>query len=224
MALTGAFLGLVFGLTAVTNEFMQRIILQHDAERFARELVPIIKEGPNDLTLAYTLLPGQRAGKTPEELIQLARDEDEKLKPAARTEPDPRKPPDPGEMMRIQQEKMKREENQRADSMREGMLRAPLRRLKLRLALPSESFRFDRIEGTAVDDKVAEAAAVYKVEGPGSEEFPEKTQHVLLVLKSNAFGPRYEWMISLILFPYKPMSYALGTTPVQGEEEHGHSH
>jgi hypothetical protein len=110
----------------------------------------------------------------------------------------------------------KKEREDMADEMENGQLR----RLKARLAIPSQSFRFDQIEATLVDGLTAQAAARFKVEGPGNAEFPDTEQYALLVFKANTNAPRYEWWLDQVVFPYKPASFVPAEKPV--DDGHGH--
>jgi len=121
----------------------------------------------------------------------------------------------------------------------------PIVDLKARLALPTETIRFERIEKTGMEGLTPWAAALYKLEGPGNQYFPKKEEYALIIVKQDPSSPSAGWWIDHVAYPYKPLSYVPpvkvpddghghgsggeqgagpGTGAGGGAEEHGHAH
>ena len=98
-----------------------------------------------------------------------------------------------------------------------------LKQLKKRLdGAPGEEVRFSRIENQGDEGIVAVSYALLELDGPPTQDYPEKEQFALLILKADTRNSKYEWWIDEIRFPYKPNSYATEPKPV--DDGHGHNH
>jgi hypothetical protein len=66
------------------------------------------------------------------------------------------------------------------------------------------------------------ALAVFKLEGPGTKEFPEKQELAAALLKAKTNGPHYDWWVDSYIFPYRARSFVQAEKPV--DDGHGHAH
>ncbi len=102
--------------------------------------------------------------------------------------------------------------------------------LKKRLqSSKEEHVNFVRIEGVGDDEGSGTeipiyAAALYEVNGPGSEKFPEKQQFAMAILKGRLKGRQYEWWVEDVRFPYKPTKSYEPPAPKPVDDGHGHAH
>jgi hypothetical protein len=99
-------------------------------------------------------------------------------------------------------------------------------KLRNRLASSSnEHLRFVDIEHHDIDTGHGEvnywATAIYEVEGPGNDKFPEKKQYALALLKARTRGRHYEWWVEDVQFPYTPKTYVPPVKPA--DDGHGHN-
>jgi hypothetical protein len=110
------------------------------------------------------------------------------------------------------------------EAMMEEMKTGPLRKLKKRLdSSKDQEIHFVRLENEAREGLVLVALALFDVHGPESQDFPQKEEHALVVLKGVAeSGKGYEWWVDDFMYPYKPSSAALPEKPV--DDGHGHAH
>ena len=99
----------------------------------------------------------------------------------------------------------------------------PIVRIKERLKIPGEQISYDTIETRAVDGLTTYANALIKLEGPGSKDFPEKEQYLLLQLVKGPEGGKRDWVVQEIIYPYTPKS-AVATVKKKDDDGHGHAH
>jgi len=193
LAQAGTALGLVFGLTAVTVGLVQSSVQKREAARFARQLADVLKNGSYEEVLMYKWAPAQRASKTKEQIL---------------------------EQIREAEQSAKEEEGMEDEAGMGPMGNGPLKLLRARLAIPTETLHFEKIEGSTVDGLTASVGALFKVEGPGNSQFPEKEQYALLIVKSKT-DALHDWWLDQVHFPYKPSTYV---PPAPADDGHGHSH
>jgi Domain of unknown function (DUF4190) len=192
LANAGIAVGLIFGLGCGTYTVVQTFVRTRVAESFARKYEDVLKT--NSLA----------------ELLFLS------------THPESRKDHS-GEQLLKNYETSKAKDKMMMEQKYSGLL-ALNKRLK---TSKEEHVEFERIESVGVDDRAGTempvyALAVYAVHGPGTKEFPEKTQHALAVLKGRQKDKQYEWWVEELRFPYTPKSYE---PPVAVPDDgHGHAH
>jgi hypothetical protein len=195
LANAGITMGLIFGLFAATVSSVQYFVRKRQAEEFAKKYAEILKTPSLGDVLWYQTHPDLRKDKTGAQLLK-----DHESRPKER------------QMMEAHM----------------GPL-AQLTALRDRLASSkSEEIHFVRIEAVGEDDSHGGseipifALALYEINGPANEKFPDKKQYALVILKARPSGREYEWWAESVRFPYVPESYAPAEHPV--DDGHGHSH
>jgi hypothetical protein len=192
LANAGIFLGLVSGLVTGTVSTVQYVVRKKQAEEFAKQYATILKSPDLGEILWYNSHPDIRKDKTGAQLLQ-----DHESRPKER---------------RMLESSM-------------GPM-AELVALRKRLtASKSEDIHFVKIERVGDDDGHGLelqifALARYEINGPGNQEFPDKTQYALAVLKARPVGREFEWWTDRVHFPYKPDTVVAPESPVSD----GHSH
>jgi hypothetical protein len=104
---------------------------------------------------------------------------------------------------------------------------ANLNKIRSRLsAAKGEDIHFLKIESTGIDESRTDlgifGVAVFELEGPGSEQFPEKQQLAAAVMKATPKGQQYDWWVEDLIFPYKSSTFVAPVKPV--DDGHGHPH
>jgi hypothetical protein len=66
------------------------------------------------------------------------------------------------------------------------------------------------------------ALALFEVEGPGTKEYPEKTQYALAIFKGRSRGHHFEWWVDDLKYPYLPKTFVVA--PKAADDGHGHPH
>jgi hypothetical protein len=192
LANAGIASGLIFGLVALTYSVVQDFVLNREAQKFGQKYADVLNRRDLGETLWYGLHPETRKSKTPDQ---------------ARQEFDTAKT---------------------RDRMMFEQRMAPLMNLRKRLSASSnEQVHFVDIENQGMEPSHSSeisyfALALFEVEGPGSKEFPEQRQSMLVVFKGTMKGRHSEWWVDDIQFPYKPKSYVVKEKPV--DDGHGHPH
>ncbi|SIN92462.1 protein of unknown function [Singulisphaera sp. GP187] len=103
---------------------------------------------------------------------------------------------------------------------------AALRNLQDRLSSgPGEAIVFERLEGHGLDGMNPYASALYRLQGPGNQKFPEKEQYALIFIKGATIKGRTQWWVENSKFPYEPASYVhkQKSTTEEGQGQ-GHAH
>ena len=72
LAQAGVFLGLIFGLAAVTHDQVDKFLLHRKINAFADEIIKTLADGDVTEVMWYKQTPAARAGKSPKELHQKA--------------------------------------------------------------------------------------------------------------------------------------------------------
>ena len=193
IANAGIALGLIFGLGCGTYTVVQTYVRTRVSERFAHQYEAILQSKSLSELLLYNLHPDARKDKTGEQLLKTL----ESSKP---------------------KDKMMAEQKY-------GPLLALNKRMK---ASKDEHIEFVAIEATGEDDSHGTempiySLAVFEVTGPGNQEFPEKRQYALAILKGRLKNKNYEWWVDDIKFPYTPKSYEPVAKAPPGDG-HGHAH
>jgi hypothetical protein len=189
LARLGTALGLIFGLSALSIGIVQSQIRHREAEKFARALPDVLKNGSIEQFLYYKVPPSTRETKSEAEVMEQVQ----------KSRPDP---------------------NNAQAIMKDRYQLGPIVELKDRLALPNETFRFEKIEKDGVEGLTPWAAALYKIEGPGNQNYPKKEEYTLLIIKQDPSSPRAGWWIDHVAYPYQPSSYV---PPVKVPDD-GHGH
>jgi hypothetical protein len=70
LAQAGAALGLVFGLSAITNDLVQDFLRSRAASSFSKQYASVVKRGSVEDAMFYAMTPAGRAGKKPAELYK----------------------------------------------------------------------------------------------------------------------------------------------------------
>ena len=192
LANAGIALGLIFGLGCGTYTVVQSYVQTHMAEAFAHQYEQVLNSASLADMLFLNLHPDGRKDQTGEQIVKSL-------------------------------EKGKAKEKMMMDQ-KYGSILALNRRMK---ASKEEHAEFVKIESVGVDDHQGlempvYALALFEITGPGSKDFPEKTQFALAILKGRQKGKQYEWWVDDVRFPYKPKSYV---APVAVPDDgHGHTH
>jgi hypothetical protein len=192
LANAGIALGLIFGLVASTYSAVQYFVLNHEAAKFARQYAEVFQTGTLGDLLWYRMHPESRKNTTPQKALQ-------------------------------DYEQAKAKEKMMVDQST-----AALQLLRKRLASSKDqTFHFVDIENQGVDEGHGRelgyfATALFEVEGPGSKEFPDKTQYALAIFKGRSQGRHFEWWVEDVRFPYQRRSF---TAPEKAVDDgHGHAH
>jgi hypothetical protein len=199
LANAGIGMGLVFGLASGTVSTVEYLVRQRQATLFAKSYVEVLKRADLPEMLWYNAHPDLRKGKTAAQIM-----EELDSKPQER------------KMM----------------EMSLGPL-AQMMRLQRRLSsTKGQNVRFIRIAavgeeaGNSMELKIY-ALALYEIDGPPSEKFPEAREYALAVLKARPVGRVYEWWVQEVMYPYTNQTYSPAEQPVgdsHGHGEGGHSH
>jgi hypothetical protein len=193
LANAGITLGLIFGLISATVSSVQYFVRKRQAEEYAKKYTEVLKSASLGEVLWYNTHPDIRKDKTGDQLLQ-----DQENRPKQQ------------QMMEANMGPM-----------------VQLIALRKRLAASkSENIQFVKIEGLGEEEGHGLelqifAMALYKVEGPGNSEFPEKTQYALAVLKARPVGRENEWWTESVLYPYQRQSFKAPQAPVGDGHDHG---
>jgi hypothetical protein len=193
LANVGIALGLIFGLGCGTYTVVQNYVRTRVSEKFANQYAEILQSKSLSDLLLYHMHPDSRKDQTGEQLLKTI----ESSKPK--------------DKMMVEQ--------------KYGQMIALNKRLK---ASKDEQIKFVAIESTGEDDSHGAempiySLAVFEVNGPGNEQFPEKRQYALAILKGRLKDKKYEWWVEDIKFPYTPKSY-VPAAKAQSDDGHGHAH
>ena len=192
LANAGIAVGLIFGLGCGTYTVVQTYVRTRVAESFARKFEGVLKTNSLAELLFLSAHPEGRKDRSGEQLLKSL-------------------------------ETSKAKDKMMLEQKHSGLL-ALNKRLK---SSKDEHIEFERIESVGVDDRAGTempvyALAVYAIHGPGTKEFPEKTQYALAVLKGRQKDKQYEWWVEDLKFPYTPKSYEPPVT--LPDDGHGHAH
>ena len=94
-----------------------------------------------------------------------------------------------------------------------------IQKIKDRLKGQGEEIHYSKIESKAIDGLTTYANALIELDGPGSKEFPEKEQFVLVEMVKGGDGD--DWVVKDVKFPYTPASVA-ATVVKKVDDGHGH--
>lgn len=84
---------------------------------------------------------------------------------------------------------------------------ASIRAVRDRLASdPAEAITFEGLKGHGVDGLNIYASALFKLQGPGTKDHPEKEQYALFFFKGATVKGRTQWWVENTRFPYTPAS------------------
>jgi hypothetical protein len=193
LAKAGITLGLIFGLISATYTGVQTFVRTRAAENFSRKFAELLKSPSESDVIWYTVHPQQRKDKTPAKVLEEF--------DSAKTK----------ERMMIEQ--------------KHGELRKLWRRLT---SSKDEDIHFIKIQELGLDeshgaDVTFFAVALFEVDGPGTNEFPEKHQYAAAVLKGTPKGRHYEWWVEDVKYPFNlQTTIAPAVKPV--DDGHGHAH
>lgn len=185
LAQAGMALGLVFGLSAITNDLVQDFLRSRAATSFAKQYAEVLKHGKIEDAMFYAMIPAGRANRKPAELY----------------------------------EEYKKQADPRGFEGSYGLIERIKRRLQ---SSPGEDVHFVKLERHGADGLNQFAAALFELHGPGSEEFPQKEEHALLVMKGAKVGKKVEWYVEDVKYPYEPSTYV--HQEKKDDDGHGHSH
>jgi hypothetical protein len=194
LANAGIALGLIFGLIAITSDFVTGYVRTSGASRFAKHYAEVMKTGTLGDVLLLDMNPQFRKDKTPADL--------ERELEADLANPKPR-------MMA----------EQRSSGVRTLRKRLAASPSEVFHFVDIENHGVDDTRGASIQYF---ALALFEAEGPGSKEFPEKEQFALAILKGQPSGRSIEWWVEEFKFPYSPKSFELQSKPA--DDGHGHAH
>ncbi len=98
---------------------------------------------------------------------------------------------------------------------------AALRKLKDRIKGQGEKINYSKIESKYVDGLTHYVNVLIDLDGPGSEQFPEKEEFALFELVKANGGGAGDYVVKEIKYPYKPASVV--AAPVHKDDD-GHGH
>lgn len=108
-----------------------------------------------------------------------------------------------------------------ADPMVFEQFSGSLKDLKARIeSSPNQQVRFVEIEDHGVRGLNSFAQALVKVEGPATEQFPNKEEYALLSLAGVSKNGGIDWMVEQVVYPYTPGSKENLVEAV--DDGHGH--
>lgn len=179
LARIGLTMGVICGLSSLTNDYISKYMRERSASQFARDYVEILKTGDLDQAVFYRLGAGSfRRNNDPKKAIA-------NLKASAKgAGMDPYETLS-GPIVQIQQAlKTASKENLRFDAVETSAMDGTLPVVMVRLAIAGYDARANNNQGAK----------------------SERESYILLQLKAETKGGDYDWWVSDVVYPYTPRS------------------